>query len=435
MLRFIANIFLGILGLAIVRLYGLALTPLFCLLLVVMPAFAQNYTVVSESTFGGDVVDIANDVLQMPSGNFFLAGYTKSIGAGKEDVWLVQTDESGSLIWQKTIGGLENDACNSMSSLPDGGLILAGYTQSKGSGNTDIWLIRLDAQGTPIWEHTFGGKDADKASAVVPTSDGGFGVVGYYFKPKNDQSLYSSDLSPLSVTGGSVTTLPSSTQRVQALWLIKTNASGSMMWNESFDFAENTSGAAIIEAGDGSLIVGGNSLSSSRSSEAIIIKMSADGEKLWQKNFGSPKWDAMKALSVTTDGKILAAGTTFSQSAQGDAWVICLDANGTLLWEKIWGSTENESIEDIELMPDGRIITLFNIVSPNQKPDLWALTELDAYGNIINTSVFGTHNMQQTHNLCKTQNDKIAVIGAPTTLRKCYEKGDRNTWLIQVKKE
>ena len=132
-----------------------------------------------NKTFGGSVTDRGSSVQQTTDGGYVIAGYTNSYGAGAFDVWLVKTDSSGDLSWNKTLGGSEYDYAYSIQQTSDGGYIIAGYTNSYRAGDGDVWLIRADSLGNVAWNQTFGGSEYDTAYSVRQTLDAGYIITGY----------------------------------------------------------------------------------------------------------------------------------------------------------------------------------------------------------------------------------------------------------------
>ena len=141
-------------------------------------AWIQNY--------GGDLDDRGNSVRQTSDGGFIMVGYTKSFGAGQADVYLIKTDGSGNLVWSQTYGGANDDEGNSVRQTTDGGYIIAGTTQSYGSGGPDAYLIKTDSIGTKQWDDTYGGGGNDDGQCVQQTSDGYYIIAGTKFTSYNE---------------------------------------------------------------------------------------------------------------------------------------------------------------------------------------------------------------------------------------------------------
>jgi hypothetical protein len=139
------------------------------------------------------VVDI------LPNGSALLTGTAgapasgnkTSLGFGQSDAWVLLVDSVGNTVWERTFGGSDFDSLLAADRMPDGGHILAGYSQSPISGNktspkvagNDFWLVRIDAHGDKLWERSIGGGGpyGSLANDVKRTSDGGFIVIGETF--------------------------------------------------------------------------------------------------------------------------------------------------------------------------------------------------------------------------------------------------------------
>ncbi len=138
----------------------------------------ENGNIIWAKTYRGTDYDFASSVQQTSDGGYILAGYTNSFGAGSDDIFLIKTDANGNVQWAKTYGGTNDDRAYPVQQTSDDGYILAGYTRSFGAGFDDIFLVKTDANGNIIWAKTYGGTDQDWAYSVQQTSDGGYIVAG-----------------------------------------------------------------------------------------------------------------------------------------------------------------------------------------------------------------------------------------------------------------
>jgi hypothetical protein len=132
-------------------------------------------------TFGGSDGDFGYSVTQTTDGGYIIAGYTYSFGEGSSDIYLIKTDGDGNEQWSRTFGGSDGDFGYSVTQATDGGYIIAGYTYSFGEGGSDIYLIKTSSDGGKEWYRTFGGSTADFGYSVQPVIDGGYIVAGYTY--------------------------------------------------------------------------------------------------------------------------------------------------------------------------------------------------------------------------------------------------------------
>jgi len=132
-----------------------------------------------DRTYGGNKVDEAYAVAAAAGGGFVVAGTTESSGSGARDGWLFRIDESGELLWQRTFGGAYWDELRSVQQTADGGFVAAGYTEPAGAGAHFALVVRTDGKGTPLWEKTLKRSQWDDAQAVVQMPGGGFVTAGY----------------------------------------------------------------------------------------------------------------------------------------------------------------------------------------------------------------------------------------------------------------
>jgi len=129
-------------------------------------------------TVGGSKNDLGKETASTADGGFIIVGDTSSYGAGWTDVWLVKLSEDGSISWNQTYGGSGNDSGRSVKETTDG-YIVAGNSDSFGSNLIEGYIVRVDADGDPVWEKTFGGSSDDYTESVELLADEGYIATGY----------------------------------------------------------------------------------------------------------------------------------------------------------------------------------------------------------------------------------------------------------------
>ena len=142
-----------------------------------------------QKTYGGEAVDFPYSIQQTLDGGYIVAGYTESFDLGDRDAWILKLNSTGAVTWQKTYGGGDEDYVTSIQQTADGGYIVAGLTQSFGTGDSDVWVLKLDNTGAITWQKTYGGVAGYKsADSIRQTQDGGYIVVGYNYYLFGDTS-------------------------------------------------------------------------------------------------------------------------------------------------------------------------------------------------------------------------------------------------------
>ncbi len=210
---------------------------------------APNGNIIWEKTFGEIKEDYAKDVVETVDGYSFV-GHTYNTSTLNKDIYLFKTDKSGTLLWEKTFGGNENDFGYSLALAHDGGLILCGVRDA----NSDAYIVKTDKDGIAEWSKNYGGVYEDEAWSIVATTDGNYAIAG--------------------------NTLVS-TSNVEA-FILKINPQGNTIFEKKFSGQETLqSFQAISNTLDGGLIACGNTSKSSIpgfSNDIYVVKTNANGK-------------------------------------------------------------------------------------------------------------------------------------------------------------
>ena len=310
-----------------------------------------------KSSYGGSGNEPQPKVLQTSDGGYILAASTDSFGAGGTDAWILRLDSSGNVQWQKTYGGTGSDRVNSIRETPDGGFVAAGGTSSFGAGMDDFWILKLSSSGSIQWQRSIGGSASDFASSIYPTSDGGYVVAGFTnsFAPAGTNTLVVKlDASGTVIQwqktyGAAGSDYPSSIEQTTDggyvlfggtnssgggdydLWVLKLTNTAAIQWEKTYGGAGYESATSLSQTSDGGYVIAGRTNSFGAGDyDAWILKLNASGAIQWQKTYGGTAEDFL-FVRPTSDGGYLAAGSTLSFGAGSyDAWVVKLMADGEL---------------------------------------------------------------------------------------------------------
>jgi hypothetical protein len=282
-----------------------------------------------EKTFGGAGDDRGYSVQQTSDGGYIIVGETWTSG-GWYDVYLVKVDANGNMQWSKTFGGLNHDWGFSVQQTRDGGYIIVGVTTSYGAGWADVYLIKVDANGNMQWSKTFGGLNHDWGFSVQQTRDGGYIIVG----------------ATMSYGAGGYD-----------VYLVKVDANGNMQWNKTFGGRGDDRGRSVQQTSDGGYIIVGETWTSGGWYKVYLVKVDANGNMQWSKTFGGRGDDWGYSVQQTSDGGYIIVGATTSYGAGGeDVYLIKVNANGNMQWNKTFGGRNHDRGYSVQQTSDGGYI-------------------------------------------------------------------------------
>jgi hypothetical protein len=281
-----------------------------------------------QTTYGGKEWDTGSDVVQCDDSGFIIAGYTNSFGKGWNDAYIIRTDGDGTVLWQKTFGGSNEDGASSVIQTTDGGFVIAGETMSFGSGDYDVFVVKIDDKGNFLWKNTIGGTDCDGCQAIQQTYDGGYIIVG---------------------------DTKSSGKGWHDMNLIKLDAQGKVCWSKTYGGKDFDCGEAVKQTRDrGFIITGWTRSFGAGLSDVYVVKTDREGEVLWERTYGGTQHDFGFNVEQTFDGGFLVIGDTKSFGAGWyDVYVIRTDERGDTLWTRTYGGTQPDEAFSLHPTRDG----------------------------------------------------------------------------------
>ncbi|HRF75196.1 MAG TPA: gliding motility-associated C-terminal domain-containing protein [Chitinophagales bacterium] len=263
-----------------------------------------------DKRFGTTASENLTCIVQTQDGGFVLGGYTEGDNNGDKtqpawedgsyeyDYWIVKTDAVGNKLWDKRYGGLEADLMHGIVELPDGSLMLGGYSYSGVSGDKttnqeglgDYWVVKTDAEGNYIWDKKYGGNLEEKV---------------YHMILDNDNNI---------IIGG----------------------------NSRSDISGDKTEPAYLHPWYGN------------STDYWIVKIDLDGNKIWDHRYGGEDFeDEFGNIFQTSDNGYLLSGNSYSWPSgekteenlgEEQMWSLLIDNNGTVLWDKTIFTDSHEEL-------------------------------------------------------------------------------------------
>ncbi len=138
----------------------------------------QNGKKIWAKTYGEDQADYLNGVTATADGGIVATGSTRSYKSAQTDMSVIKLDTDGNIVWHKIYGFKYYEYGNSVASLDDGAVMVAGGTSTLGEGDHSVYMIALDKSGKLIWSHVYGGRGKDTMNAIARMDDGTIVAVG-----------------------------------------------------------------------------------------------------------------------------------------------------------------------------------------------------------------------------------------------------------------
>ena len=431
----------------ILILIGLFLTAL------ILPS--QNFEITWQNCFGGTEHDKARDIIET-DGGYLIVGVTMSndgdvgFNHGGDDLWIIKIDTIGNMIWEKCLGGSKGDGGHRIFPTKDGNYyILAGSASSDGDisndpypSSPDYWIIKINPEGNIIWEKIVGSSKLNQLFSGITTHDGGVIAIGYSSTNDGDMSVW---------------------YGYYDMWMIKLNSEGEIEWDYTlgssdfdfpYDIIRTTDGGYLIS---GSAIVepGGNLVCNMHDkADAILVKLDSSRNIEWQRCYGGSDYDgAARLLEVTTGYIFIGYVRSFDGDINGnhgesDIWVVKVDQDGNIVWQKSLGGSLGEyphaifvnSQNEIEIWGttesnDGNVQGNHSI--SEHYTDIWYI-KIDAEGEFITQQCIGGEGSEEiAFGVLKKSHNNFIIAG-----RTDYASDDVNCdlhgynddfWVFEIK--
>lgn len=380
----------------------------------------QGHDIIWEKCYGGTKLDRTYSGCNASDGGYIIAGNSYSSNGdvsgihGDQDFWIIKLDTLGDLLWQKCLGGYDNEHLFNISNSNDGGYIAAGQSNSLSggvvgnNGLTDMWIIKIDYLGNIEWQNSLGGSDFDAANYAIQTNDGGYICVGA--TDSNDGDVSENH-------GG------------RDCWIVKLSNEGLMEWQTSLGGSDDEFARSIVELSDGNFVFvaytrsdDGDVVSNQGQEDVWVVKLDNLGNIIWDHTYGGSGMDYPKQIVPSTNGGFTICSETYSNDGDVtgghgyfDIWLLELDKNGELLWGNCYGGTEADQPFSLLKTPSGGNIVAGitgsndgDVVGYQGDYDCWVI-ETDEIGNLEWQQCYGGSRYDVSHWIFQNPNGNYVI--------------------------
>ena len=281
------------------------------------------------------------------------------------------------------------------------------------------------------WQRSLGGSKNDEINSAQKTADGGFIIAG-----------------SVSSTDGDVIGNHSSNYDI---WVVKTDASGTIQWKKTFGGSSSDTAECIKNTLDGGYIVTGTTFSNDGdvsgnkgNGDIWVIKINANGGIQWQKTFGGSKTDTAASIEENPDGSYYILGSTYSNdgdvtqnTGESDFWLLKINSTGTIQWQKTFGSVANDYANKLERTTDGGIIfsgnSEFARVNAASTPEIYIL-KISNNGDLQWQKTFGGSNDDFVNQIISTKDGGYLFGGYSTSTDGDLSRnlGHLDMWVVKI---
>ncbi|MCU7548170.1 hypothetical protein OCK74_03550 [Chitinophagaceae bacterium LB-8] len=304
----------------------------------------------------------------------------------------------------------------------------------------NISITQNQYEFTP-WRNVYGGTESDEFTAAIPTPDKGYIAVGSTLSNNGDVSA---------------------NHGKKDVWVVKVDAEGKKQWQKTYGGSADENGNAIIATPDGGYIIVGRTASSDGDvtskhggEDVWLVKIDANGNKVWQKTYGGSSYEQAFSIIAASDGGYLVAAVTASTDGDvsgqhvtpgltgaGDAWLFKIDDTGNLLWQKAYGGTNSEMAISVTKSADGGYVAIGysnaysadgDVMPTHGSLDFWAF-KIDKSGSLQWQKAFGSTMVDFAWSIAATTDGSFIISGYTTS-----DDGDvtglhggKDAWIIKL---
>ncbi|RJQ50272.1 MAG: choice-of-anchor D domain-containing protein [Nitrospiraceae bacterium] len=342
-------------------------------------------------TYGAEGSDFAHSIQQTSDGGYIVSGWTV-LGTADEDFWVLKLNSDGTVIWQKKYGGDGNEQAKSVQQTTDGGYIAAGWAPSD-LEDDNFWVVKIKSdlsEGDIQLQRVYGGSGNEQANSIQQTTDGGYIVAGW---------------TDSSGAGG------------EDFWLLKLNSDLTVGLQKTYGGAGHDRATFVQQTTDGGYVVAGSTFSSGAGdSDVWVLKLNSALTAGLQKTYGGASSDIANSIQQTSDGGYIFAGWTRSAgSGNRDFWIVKLDSSLGVQWQKAFGGTGDDVANSIQQTSDGGYVTAGYSTSFGPGDEDILILKLNSSGAIQWQKIFSASGNERANGIQQSSDGGYVVAGGTSS--------------------
>ncbi len=338
-----------------------------------------------EYTFGGNAEDFGTAVLQTADEGFVQVGYSQSFGDnGDYDIYVVRLDVDGTEVWTNYYDEEFIEYAYAAIETPDNSILIAGAVQDRFSTTTNAYLMKIGPDGVLEWTKQYGGDKDDAIYDIIEAQDGGYLMVGRT-RSYSSESNENTDI-----------------------YVVKIDENGNEEWARGYGTTDKESARAVAQV-EGGYVIAGATKTSSTQQDAYLLQIDIEGNMDWSKTYGSfISYEDAIDVAVLSNGDIVLAGTKDLQ----DFYLLRLDSNGIEIWENTYGNVQEDVCSAMVLDAEENIL-LAGATSAEGGLDIDVLMiKVDGSGNELWTKQFGkTGKLEEPYSVVPTMDGGYILSG------------------------
>lgn len=387
------------------------------LLCSLLPVSVQAQTLGWKQQLGTSSFDELQGVATDSFGDVYITGSTPGSLAGPNnagsDAWVAKYDRDSLLLWKQQLGLFGPDVIsNAVATDSKGNVYISGETSgslaASNQGRTDAWVAKYNTSGALLWKRQLGTSGADGSSGVATDSLGNVYISGY--------------------TSGSLGGANKG-EGIDA-WVAKYNSSGEPVWKRQLGTFETDYSNGVATDSQGNVYISGYTDSNLAGTyhgegDAWVAKYNTSGTRLWDRQFGSARFDISNGVATDSKGNVYISGDTKGSLAgvyqggtngSGDAWVAKYDSSGALVWDRQLGTTAGDRSFGVATDSTGNVyisgLTLGSLGGGNQGGNDAFVAKYSTTGGLVWKQQLGTSSFDYSSGVAVNYYGDVYVSGS-----------------------